>query len=217
MIRACIFDLDGTLADTIESLTYSVGETLKEMGLPEITREQCQSFVGNGAKVLLDKSIREAGDVKGERLAEAMEIYGRIFDENCTYHVTPYEGMAKELKELGSKRVKLAVLSNKPHRQTIKVTEAVFGKGTFDVIMGQQEGIPRKPSPEGLWVILDKLGVKKEECLYVGDSEVDIATGGRAGVKTVSAAWGFREEEELKEAGADCLIHSPKELSKFLT
>ncbi len=216
MIRACIFDLDGTLADTIESLTYSVGETLKEMGLPEITREQCQSFVGNGAKVLLDKSIREAGDKKGERLAEAMEIYGRIFDENCTYHVTPYEGVAEMLKELGSKRVKLAVLSNKPHRQTVKVTEAVFGKDTFDMIMGQQEGILRKPSPEGLWNILDKLEVKREECLYVGDSEVDIVTGSNAGIETVSAAWGFRTEKELKEAGALRLIYKPSELLKYL-
>ncbi len=120
------------------------------------------------------------------------------------------------LKELGSKRVKLAVLSNKPHRQTVKVTEAVFGKDTFDMIMGQQEGILRKPSPEGLWNILDKLEVKREECLYVGDSEVDIVTGSNAGIETVSAAWGFRTEKELKEAGALRLIYKPSELLKYL-
>lgn len=216
MIRACIFDLDGTLTDTIESLTYSVGETLKEMGLPAITKEQCQSFVGNGAKVLIDKSIRAAGDKEGLRLEEAMEIYGRIFDENCTYHVIPYEGIEKLLEELRKKQVKLAVLSNKPHRQTVKVAATIFGDETFDVAWGQQEGIQRKPSPEGIYAILRELGVEKDECLYVGDSEVDIATGSNAGMQTVSVTWGFRTEEELKSAGAGCLIHRPEELLELL-
>lgn len=216
MIRACIFDLDGTLTDTIESLTYSVRETLKEMGLPAITKEQCQSFVGNGAKVLIDKSLRAAGDREGSRLEEGMEIYGRIFDENCTYHVIPYEGIEELLKELQEKQVKLAVLSNKPHRQTVKVAETIFGKETFDAAWGQQEGIPRKPSPEGIYAILKELGVERDECLYVGDSEVDIATGSNAGLQTVSVTWGFRTEEELKAAGAECLIHRPEEILGLL-
>lgn len=96
MIKACIFDLDGTLADTIESLAYSVGRTLEEMGLSPITKGQCQSFVGNGAKMLLDKALKAAGDKEALRLDEAMEVYGRIFDENCTYHVTPYEGIDRK-------------------------------------------------------------------------------------------------------------------------
>lgn len=216
MIKACIFDLDGTLTDTIESLTYSVGETLKEMGLPAITRAQCQQFVGNGARVLLDKAIRAVGDKEGARLEEAMEIYGRIFDENCTYHVTSYEGIDKLLAELGKRGVKTAVLSNKPHRQTVKVAEEIFGRETFDAVQGQREGIPRKPSPEGLYAILETLGADREECLYVGDSEVDIATGQNAGIRTVSVTWGFRTEEELTRAGASCLIGKPEELLELL-
>ena len=216
MIRACIFDLDGTLTDTIESLTYSVGETLKEMGLSAITKEQCQSFVGNGARVLLEKSIRAAGDFGGARIHEAMEIYGRIFDENCTYHVTPYEGIPKLLKELKNRGVKLAVLSNKPHPQTVKVAEEIFGRDVFDVLQGQREEIPRKPSPEGIYTILEKLGAATEECLYVGDSEVDIATGSNALTKTVGVTWGFRTEEELKDAGAVYLVHRPEELLRLL-
>lgn len=212
MIKACIFDLDGTLTDTIDSLAYSVGETLKEMGLKPITKAQCQSFVGNGAKYLLDKSLRAAGDTDAGRLNEAMEIYGRIFDENCTYHVTAYRGIERMIEKLKEKEVKLAVLSNKPHRQTVKVAREIFGGDVFDALQGQQEGIPRKPSPEGIYAILEKLGVSKEECLYVGDSEVDVATGAAAGTKTVSVAWGFRTEDQLRTAGASLIIRSPEEL-----
>lgn len=212
MTKLCIFDLDGTLTDTIESLAYSVGMTLKEMGLSEITKEQCQSFVGNGARYLVDRSIRAAGDENGERLEEAMEIYGRIFDENCTYHVTPYEGIREALSRLRKEGIRLAVLSNKPHRQTEKVARAIFGDCVFDVVQGQQEGIERKPAPDGIYAVLEKLSVSREECLYVGDSEVDIATGKNAGVKTVGVTWGFRTEEELKGAGASLLIRTPEEL-----
>ncbi|MCI8709317.1 MAG: HAD family hydrolase [Dorea sp.] len=212
MIKACIFDLDGTLTDTIDSLAYSVGETLKEMGLKPITKAQCQSFVGNGAKYLLDKSLQAAGDTDAGRLNEAMEIYGRIFDENCTYHVTAYRGIERMIEKLKEKEVKLAVLSNKPHRQTVKVAQEIFGGDVFDALQGQQEGIPRKPSPEGIYAILEKLGVSKEECLYVGDSEVDVATGTAAGTKTVSVAWGFRTEDQLRAAGASLIIRSPEEL-----
>lgn len=212
MIKACIFDLDGTLTDTIDSLAYSVGETLKEMGLKPITKAQCQSFVGNGAKYLLDKALRAAGNTDADRLNEAMEIYGRIFDENCTYHVTAYRGIERMIEKLKEKEVKLAVLSNKPHRQTVKVAQEIFGGDVFDALQGQQEGIPRKPSPEGIYAILEKLGVSKEECLYVGDSEVDVATGTAAGTKTVSVAWGFRTEDQLRAAGASLIIRSPEEL-----
>lgn len=215
-MKACIFDLDGTLTDTLESLTYSVNKTLGEMDLPPITADECESFVGNGARVLMECSLRAAGEENMDRLEEAMERYGRIFDANCTYHVTPYEGITALLKELKERGVKLAVLSNKPHRQTVKVAEEIFGREVFDAVQGQQEGMPRKPSPEGISAILERLGAAKEECLYVGDSEVDIATGQNAMTRTVSVAWGFRTEEELKAAGAACLIDRPKELLKLL-
>ncbi len=212
MTKLCMFDLDGTLTDTLESLAYSVDQTLKEMGLSEITKEQLKSFVGNGARYLIDRSIRAAGDEDGERLDEAMEIYGRIFDENCTYHVTPYNGIADMLSELRRRGIRLAVLSNKPHRQAVKVVRTIFGRDAFDVVQGQQAGIARKPAPDVIYAALDRLSVSKEECLYAGDSEVDIATGRNAGVKTVSVAWGFRTEEELRESGAALLIHEPGEL-----
>lgn len=215
-MKACIFDLDGTLTDTLESLTYSVQATLDEMGLGRITGTQCQSFVGNGARYLIDHAIRAAGDEDGERLEEGMEIYGRIFDENCTYHVTPYEGILPTLQALKDRGIKLAVLSNKPHAQTCKVVRKIFGECIFDYISGQQASIKRKPDPEGIYHILKQLGIPKEECLYVGDSEVDIKTGLSGGLKTVGVTWGFRTEEELKAAGAGILINHPVELLQFV-
>ena len=215
-MKACIFDLDGTLTNTLESMTYSVNLTLEEMGLSKITKDQCRLFVGNGARVLMEKSLKAAGDTDASRIEEGMEIYGRIFDRNCTYHVTPYEGIPEMLKALKDKGIQLAVLSNKPDRQTVKVVEAIFGEELFDYAQGQKEGIRRKPEPDGVWYLMEQMHVSKEECLYIGDSEVDAATGRNAGLKTIGVLWGFRDRKTLETAGADDLIDRPDELLRFV-
>lgn len=215
-MKVCIFDLDGTLGDTLDSLVYSVGKTLEEMRLPAITQEQCRSFVGNGARNLMERALEAAGDEGHSRIEEGMEVYGRIFDENCTYHLQPYEGIPELLSALKDRGIKLAVLSNKPHRQTVKVVHAMCGETMFDYIQGQKDEIPRKPDPAGIYYALDKLGVTAEECLYIGDSEVDIATGKNAGTKTIGVSWGFRAKEELKAAGAEYIIDKAEELLHFI-
>ena len=215
-MKACIFDLDGTLTNTLESMTYSVNLTLEEMGLSKITKDQCRVFVGNGARVLMEKSLKAAGDTDASRIEEGMEIYGRIFDQNCTYHVTPYEGIPEMLKVLKDKGIHLAVLSNKPDRQTVKVVKAIFGEELFDYAQGQKEGIRRKPEPDGVWYLMEQMHVSKEECLYIGDSEVDAATGWNAGLKTIGVLWGFRDRKTLETAGADDLIDRPDELLQFV-
>lgn len=215
-MKACIFDLDGTLTNTLESMTYSVNLTLEEMGLSKITKDQCRLFVGNGARVLMEKSLKAAGDTDASRIEEGMEIYGRIFDRNCTYHVTPYEGIPEILKALKDKGIHLAVLSNKPDRQTVKVVKAIFGEELFDYAQGQKEGIRRKPEPDGVWYLMEQMHVSKEECLYIGDSEVDAATGRNAGLKTIGVLWGFRDRKTLETAGADDLIDRPDELLQFV-
>lgn len=215
-MKACIFDLDGTLTNTLESMTYSVNLTLEEMGLSKITKDQCRLFVGNGARVLMEKSLKAAGDKDASRIEEGMEIYGRIFDQNCTYHVTPYEGIPEMLKALKDKGIHLAVLSNKPDRQTVKVVKAIFGEELFDYAQGQKEGIRRKPEPDGVWYLMEQMHVSKEECLYIGDSEVDAATGRNAGLKTIGVLWGFRDRKTLETAGADDLIDRPDELLQFV-
>lgn len=215
-MKACIFDLDGTLTNTLESMTYSVNLTLKEMGLSQITKDQCRMFVGNGARVLIEESLKVSGDPKASRIEEGMKIYGRIFDQNCTYHVTPYEGIPEMLKALKDRGIHLAVLSNKPDRQTVKVVKEIFGDNIFDYAQGQKDGIRRKPAPDGVWYLMEQMQVSKEECLYIGDSEVDAATGKNAGLKTIGVLWGFRDRKTLATAGADHLIERPEELLQFV-
>ena len=176
MYKACIFDLDGTLTNTLDSLTYSTNKTLEEMGLETITKDQCRSFVGDGARCLMERALRASGDTELKRIEEGMEVYSRIFGENCMYHVRPYDGVVQMLDSLKKKGIKIAVFSNKPHLQAIDVVESTFGKGYFDHIQGQSGEFPKKPDPEGLLWILDKLGVSPEEGIYIGDSDVDMKT-----------------------------------------
>lgn len=216
MLKLCIFDLDGTLGDTRRSLISSVAEMLREMNLPAITDEQCISFVGNGARYLVERALEAGGKDHAARFDEAMKIYERIFDKNCTCDIHAYEGIRDTLDRMHKEGVKLAVLSNKPHKQTEKVINAMFGDDIFAYVQGQKEHIPRKPDPDALYGIMSMFEVQKEDCLYVGDSEVDIRTGKNAGVRTVGVSWGFRTKEELKEAGAEYIIDRADELLQFV-
>ena len=212
MYRACIFDLDGTLTDTLESLAYSVNETMKEMGMPQITTEQCREFVGNGAKVLIEKTLKASGDEKLTRFDEAYETYLRIFDKCCTYRVKPYPGIPEMLKEMKAQGLKLGVLSNKPDRQAVHVVEEIFGKNIFDHIQGQKDGVPRKPDPTAVLSIAAEFGSDPSETLYIGDSEVDGATGKAAGMDTVLVTWGFRSRYVLEAAEPYRIVDSTDEI-----
>ena len=199
-MKACIFDLDGTLTDTLDSLEYSVNETMKQIHMPQITKEQCRDFVGNGAKVLIEKALKAGGDEALDRLDEAMEVYG-------------IERMLETLKKQG---IRLAVLSNKPDRQVGHVIKEIFGEGLFDWIQGQKEGVPRKPDPSAALDIADRLGAEIAETAYIGDSEVDLATGKAAGMKTILVSWGFRGRKALEEDGADCIVDSVDEILEIM-
>lgn len=216
MYKACIFDLDGTLTDTLDSLTYSVNKTLEEMGLSSITRDECRRFVGDGARKLMERALKTSGDKELARIEEGMEVYGRVFKENCTYHVRPYDGVVSMLQKLKTRGIRLAVLSNKPHQQAVDVVETFFGKEMFDRIQGQCDALPKKPDPAGVFYILEALGVKPEEGIYMGDSDVDMQTGKAAGMLTIGASWGFRSKELLEQTGADATIDHAEELLKFL-
>lgn len=216
-MKACIFDLDGTLTDTLESIFLSVNKSLEEMKLPGISAGECKRFVGNGARRLMERALEAAGDVGATRIEEAMQVYGRIFGANCTWHVTPYKGIPEMLDLLKEKGIRLAVLSNKPHEQTVNVVHTIFGSDCFEFVQGQTDEIPRKPDPAGVNNLLERMGVPREECLYIGDSEVDIATGIAAGVRCIGVEWGFRGRQALADAGAEDIIHTPDQVLQFIS
>ena len=217
MKKAVIFDLDGTLADTIASITYCGNLALSRFGLPSFGEEDYKHFVGDGAAMLIRRALLAAGDERLEHFDEVYETYLEIFAKDCMYRVKPYEGICALLEELKRLSVRIAVLSNKPDRDSLRVVEALFGKGYFDFVQGQRADIPRKPDPAGVYRIMEAFVLPAGDFLYVGDSGVDMKTGRAAGIFTVGVLWGFRDREELVENGADAVISKPLELLSHLT
>lgn len=216
MKKAVIFDLDGTLSDSINSIKYCGDKALEALGYGPFSVKDYKYFVGDGAANLIRRALAASNDTIEEHFEEVFANYKKIFKENCMYQVKPYDGIVELLQALKGKGVKLAVLSNKSHAETINVVETLFGAGVFDVIRGQTEGVPIKPSPEGVYLILKELQINSEDILYLGDTATDMKTGKSAGAFTVGALWGFREIMELKEANADAIIEHPKELLNYL-
>ncbi len=215
-IRACIFDLDGTLADTVDSMAYSANRALAGFGLPALPRENFRYYAGDGADMLVKRCLVDAGDTELSHYEKMRSVYRAYFAENCMYRVLPYPGITGMLEELKRRGIPIAVLSNKPHLQAIRVVEELFGKGVFDWVQGQTEEIPRKPDPTGALHIAERFGVSPEECLYLGDTNTDMQTGKRAGMYTTGVSWGFRSVEELRSSGADQIIHVPAEVLKLM-
>ena len=201
MIKACIFDLDGTIADTLESMAYVANEIMEKFSLKPQPTDNFRYYSGEGADMLIKRCLIDAGDPDLVHYEEVRELYRKKFDEDPLYKVVPY-------KDAG---LKMAVCSNKPHIAAQKVVKAIYGD-VFDEVMGQQEGIRRKPAPDGPLKIAEEFGVKPEECMYIGDTKTDMQTGKSAGMYTVGALWGFRDRRELEENGADIVAAVPLEL-----
>ncbi len=216
MKKAVIFDLDGTLTNTLKSLWKSTNMALATAGLPPHEIDSYKYFAGNGAKELIRKSLIADGDTELVHFDSVMEAYNRIFEEYCMYEVKPYDGIRELLKALKEKGLHLAVNSNKPQPRTVDVVEEIFGKDMFDLLVGQCEERRRKPAPDGVNYILEQLHLNKEDVLYIGDTCTDMQTGKSAGVFTVGALWGFRDRQELVENHADAIIEKPLELLQYI-
>ncbi len=216
MKKAVIFDLDGTLSDSIMSIKNSCDAALKPLGFGPFAVEQYKYFVGDGAANLVKRALTAGGDKDLAHFEEAFASYRRIFAEHCMDGVHPYEGIPELLKELKTRGIQIAVLSNKPHLETIQVIETLFGKDYFHVIQGQKDGVAIKPSPEGVFQVLEQLQLKAEEVLYIGDTCTDMQTGKGAGACTIGCLWGFRDRQELEENHADFIIENPLELLDYI-
>jgi phosphoglycolate phosphatase len=212
MIRICIFDLDGTLARTQESIARPVNMTLEYYGLEPQPVEAFNYFAGDGIKNALKRALIAAGDTDASHLEEGLPMCRKWMQDDPCYHVVPYDNMVSSLGKLKAAGIRIAVFSNKPHLSAISVGETIFGAGTFDHIQGQTDLIPIKPDPTGVFEILSKFGMERDECLYFGDTNTDMLTGRNAGVCTVGVTWGFRPRAELEEYGADIIIDDPAEI-----
>ncbi len=216
MKRAVIFDLDGTLSDSIASIKYCGDRALEPFGIGPFPKEDYFYFVGDGAANLVKRALIAGGDKDLKHFDEAFAGYKKWFREYCMYQVKPYDGIPELISALKERGIRVACLSNKPHAETIQVIETLFGKDVFDVIQGQEEGLAIKPSPQGAFRILDKMRLLPEEILYLGDTATDMKTGKGVGAFTVGALWGFRTREELEEAHADAIIAHPLELMEYI-
>ena len=208
-----IFDLDGTLLNTLEDLGDSVNFALKSFGYPTRTYEEVKSFVGNGIKNLLTKAVPIGTDE--ETTLRCLQAFKNHYKTNMQNKTLPYEGIIALLKELNSKGIKLGIVSNK-YDFGVKNLNKYYFKDLIPVAIGEREGVRKKPAPDTVLTAMKELGSKKEECLYVGDSGSDMITAKNAGIKSVGVTWGFRDADSLRESGAIFLINSPKELLELL-
>lgn len=214
MIKACIFDLDGTLADTLESMAYVTNEIMQKYGLKTLPTDNFRYYSGEGADMLMQRALKDAGDKELVYYEEGRRLYREMFAADPMYKVVPYDGMPETLKELKKRGIRLAVCSNKPHPAAVKVIAQLYGDD-FDMVLGQSDAVRRKPAPDGPLMIAEKFEVKPEECMYVGDTSTDMKTGKAAGMFTVGALWGFRDREELNTNGADVVAEHPADLVKI--
>lgn len=208
--KAVIFDLDGTICNTLKDLGECTNRALADFGLPGHAIEEYRMIVGNGVDTQMRRAIGKEKYTKelADKVKAAFKAY---YDQNYLCNTKPYEGMEQALDELKDMGLKIAVFSNKPDEFAGKVCIELFGN-RFDLVAGNRPGIPVKPDPTGLFMALEKLGVTPQECIYCGDSSVDMDTGKNAGIVTIGAEWGFRGRKELEEHGADCIAKEPREL-----
>lgn len=225
MKKACVFDLDGTLLNTSYALKKCMNESLKilkERKNLELKRDlkinlkETKKFVGDGLIIYIKRTLNHLLIDDENLLDEMFSIYMEVAKTHNLYKVAPYYDISDILEQLKKKGVKLAILSNKMQEVVEANTNKMFRKGLFDKIYGERKGIKIKPDPSSLNALIKELGLKKEEVLYFGDTDVDMQTGKNAKVDGVGVLWGFREKKELIKNGAKYLIKEPREILELI-
>jgi phosphoglycolate phosphatase len=214
-VKCIIFDLDGTLVDTLGDIAASTNHALEAGRFPTLSRETYALIVGNGLKNLVTRTLPPSA--RDERTEDT--IYNNAINyyrDHPTDLSRPYPGIPEMLAELRGKKVKTAVLSNKPDVITQIIIGKLFFPNTFDLVLGERPGTPRKPDPTSTWELITELDTSPRETLFVGDSEVDIATARAAECSFLGVSWGFRGRPALEAAGADRIIDNPAELRELL-
>ena len=210
-VRALIFDLDGTLADTIGGIRDGMNETMHKYGYPPKTYEDIRRAIGNGARLLVKRCMPEPDASNEQKVKTVLASYDLAYARTHLHTRECYEGIVEAVKELHARGYRLAVLSNKQDAYTKGLVDQLFPDGEFEIVMGQGE-LPTKPDPTAPQLIAHLLCVDADECAVIGDSDVDIVTAQNAGMRSVGCSWGYRGRQVLEGLGAQHVVDTPLRL-----
>ncbi len=215
MIKLCIFDLDGTLVNSLCDLADSMNYALTKHGYTPHATEQYKMLVGSGVSVLADRASGNP-DMPPEKKQALLSDFSEYYDQHCLNKTRPYIGIPELLSALDERGVCYSVMSNKPDVFSKRIVSALFPQHHFASVWGKRDGFERKPCPDAVWALIDEQGFDRSECLYIGDSDVDICTARNAGLKKCGVSWGFRTVKELRNAGADFIADTPADILSLL-
>ena len=211
--KAVLFDLDGTILDTLGDLSNSVNFALQENNLPPRSIDEVRSFVGNGIRLLIERAVPEGTDTCV--VDKCFNDFKKHYKDNSAILTKPYDGVIELVKELRGKGYKTAVVSNKADFAVQSLVEQYF-EDLFDFAVGEKEGVRRKPSPDSVYSVLKDMNINPDESIYIGDSEVDVETSRNAGVECVCVTWGFRDRELLEKEKPDYIADSISEILEII-
>ena len=211
--KLAIFDMDGTILDTLEDLCDCTNYALRMYNLPERSIEEIRHFLGNGIRKLIERAVREGTTV--EIVDQVFDTFKVYYKDHCAIKTRPYDGINDVIKKIRDNGIITAVVSNKADFAVGILCEDYF-KGLFDFSVGDKEGQRRKPYPDGVLSVLDRFGIDKKDAVYIGDSEVDFQTAQNAKLDVIMVGWGFRDEEFILSQGAEFVVKKPEELLGYV-
>ena len=213
-INTVVFDMDGTVLNTIDDLATSVNYAMEKFGFPQRTVEDYRRAVGNGIRRAIELTV--PGGTSQEVIDEMVPVFKEHYDEHCLDKTRPYDGIIELMKELKKRGYKMAIVSNKIDSAVKELNQRFFSEA-IEVAIGEKPGVNRKPAPDMVWEALKELGSTQEESIYIGDSEVDFATANNSNLPCISVLWGFRDKDLLEEIGAQVFAEKPSDVLEILT
>lgn len=207
--KLAIFDMDGTILNTLEDLADTVNYSLTQYGMPNRTISEVRTFVGNGIRKLIERAVPDG--TSEEEIDQVFHTFHEYYKDHCAIKTCPYDGIPETIQAIRDKGIKTAVVSNKADYAVKSLCEDYF-KGLFDYSVGDKEGSRRKPYPDGVNEVLDFFGISKDDAVYIGDSDVDFETAKNAGTDVIMVGWGFRDEDFILSLGAKKVLHNPAEI-----
>ena len=215
--KLCIFDLDGTVLDTVGSIAHYGNLALQQHGIEPIDAKEYNHFAGDGAKNLIIRMLNYRSCYTDALFASVFKVYNELYNADVTCKTVIFDGLKEVLDRLKSEGYRFVIVSNKPDFAAKTVANALYGEGYFDRVIGQKEGSALKPNPGEVLAVMQELGARGEDCVYVGDTDTDMRTGKNASLYTIGVLWGFRDREELEKSGADIIVATPAALYQAIT